>query len=93
MSGTPRVVLLIYPNAAFDGAVLRGIMRYSREHGPWVFYMSWEYPGLPLTMSEAVNAHDELRSLHPTTGVQSSVRLPDFEELSLIHISEPTRPY
>ena len=76
----PRVVLLIYPHAAYDSALLRGIMRYSREHGPWVFYLSWEYPGLPLTMFEALNAHEERISLQYTTGVQSRVRLPDFGE-------------
>jgi hypothetical protein len=78
----PRVVLLIYPHAAYDSALLRGTMRYSREHGPWVFYLSWEYPGLPLAMFEALNAHEERISLQRTTDVQSRVRLPDFGEWS-----------
>jgi LacI family transcriptional regulator len=79
MSDAPRVILLIYPNAAYDSAVLRGIMRYSREHGPWVFYLSCEYPGLPLTMSEAVNAHDDRISL-PRSATRSRFRLPSFED-------------
>jgi len=79
MSSTPRVVLLIYPNAAYDSAVFRGIMRYSREHGPWVFYPSWEFPGLPLTMSEAVNAHGDQISLRHS-GARSRVRLPSFDD-------------
>ena len=33
-----RVILLIDCASEFDRKLLRGVMKYSREHGPWLFY-------------------------------------------------------
>ena len=33
-----RVILLIDCASEFDRKLLRGMMRYSRENGPWLFY-------------------------------------------------------
>jgi LacI family transcriptional regulator len=34
----PKVILLIETSRAYGRALLRGITKYSRLHGPWVFY-------------------------------------------------------
>ena len=33
-----KVILLIDCSSEFDRKLLRGIMRYSRDNGPWLFY-------------------------------------------------------
>ena len=33
-----KVILLIDCASEFDRKLLRGIMKYSKEHGPWLFY-------------------------------------------------------
>jgi len=38
MNKVPRVILLIETSRAFGRGFLYGIARYSRIHGPWVFY-------------------------------------------------------
>ena len=38
MVKVPRVILLIETSRAYGRALLRGITKYSRLHGPWVFY-------------------------------------------------------
>ena len=47
MAETPRVVLLMNPGAGYDRGLLRGIARYARHYGPWVFLPYWEQPELP----------------------------------------------
>lgn len=37
---TPRVALLIETSRSYGRGMLRGIVRYSRLHGPWAFYLS-----------------------------------------------------
>jgi LacI family transcriptional regulator len=36
----PRVALLIETSREYGRALLRGVMRYARLHGPWSFYLS-----------------------------------------------------
>ena len=40
MAGTPKVALLIETSRGYGRALLRGIVRYSRLHGPWGFYVT-----------------------------------------------------
>lgn len=40
MAGTPRVALLVETSRGYGRALLRGIVRYSRLHGPWGFYLT-----------------------------------------------------
>jgi LacI family transcriptional regulator len=42
MPKTPKVLLLLETNRATGREILYGIVRYSRLHGPWIFY---NYPG------------------------------------------------
>jgi LacI family transcriptional regulator len=42
---TPRIMLLIESSRAYERALLRGIAKYSRQHGPWIFFREapfWE---------------------------------------------------
>ena len=48
MSGAPRVVLLMSPGVGYDRGLLRGIARYARNHGPWVFFLAGDQPGIPM---------------------------------------------
>jgi LacI family transcriptional regulator len=56
MPDVPRVILLLYPSAGYDRGVLQGIRRYARAHGPWIFYLAGEEPGLPLPEMETVSS-------------------------------------
>jgi len=38
MAKIPKVILLIETSRAYGRGLLRGIVKYSRLHGPWVFY-------------------------------------------------------
>jgi len=38
VSEIPKVILLVETSVAFGRGLLRGITKYSRLHGPWVFY-------------------------------------------------------
>lgn len=40
MATIPRVALLIETAREYGRGVLRGIMRYARQHGPWAFYVT-----------------------------------------------------
>jgi LacI family transcriptional regulator len=55
MASTPRVVLLMVPFAGYDRGLLDGIARYCQLHGPWVFYLSGDYPEVPLPVAESVS--------------------------------------
>ncbi|MBN2579156.1 MAG: DNA-binding transcriptional regulator [Pirellulales bacterium] len=48
-----RIVLLLFTYAKYDRALLRGVARYARLHGPWAFYLSGEDPLVPLPQVEA----------------------------------------
>jgi LacI family transcriptional regulator len=55
MHQTPKVVLLMSPFAGYERGLLRGIARYARFRGPWVFYLSGDQPGLPLPQIESLH--------------------------------------
>ena len=76
MSKSPRVVLLIYPHAAYDRAFFRGVIRYTREHEPWVFYLAWEYLRQPVASNSLQMAPTSDRRRR----TRSSDYLPDFED-------------
>ncbi len=40
MSGTPKIALLIETARGYGRALLRGVVRYGRLHGPWGFYVT-----------------------------------------------------
>jgi LacI family transcriptional regulator len=40
MTGTPKIALLIETARGYGRALLRGIVRYGRLHGPWGFYVT-----------------------------------------------------
>lgn len=40
MTGTPKIALLIETARGYGRNLLRGIVRYSRLHGPWGFYVT-----------------------------------------------------
>ncbi len=51
-----RVILMMDASSEFDRCLLRGMMRYSRENGPWTFYrLSSEYQAGGKSHSEVVN--------------------------------------
>jgi LacI family transcriptional regulator len=54
MSETPRVILLMFPFAAYDRGLLHGIARYSQLHGPWFFCLSGDHPGVPIPDYDSV---------------------------------------
>jgi LacI family transcriptional regulator len=51
-----RVVLLLFTEAKYDRALLRGVARYARLCGPWLFYLSSEDPRLAVPQLEAFNS-------------------------------------
>ncbi len=53
MARIPRVLLLLYSSAGYDRSVLQGIARYAHIHGPWIFHLAGEEPGLPLPEMES----------------------------------------
>jgi LacI family transcriptional regulator len=55
MGDVPRVILLLYPHAGYDRGLLQGIGRYARAHGPWIFYVAGDEPGLPVPEVEALS--------------------------------------
>jgi LacI family transcriptional regulator len=50
-----RVFLLLFSQAKYDRALLRGVARFARLHGPWVFSLSGEDPQIHMPQMEAVN--------------------------------------
>ena len=55
MTETPRVVLLMHPFAGYDRGLLEGIARYAQLHGPWVFCLSGDHPGVPMPDSDSTS--------------------------------------
>jgi LacI family transcriptional regulator len=55
MTETPRVALLMIPFAGYDRGLLQGIARYTQLHGPWVFCLSGDHPGVPMPRTESIN--------------------------------------
>jgi LacI family transcriptional regulator len=40
MVGSPKVALLVETSRGYGRGLLRGIMKYSRLHGPWQFHLT-----------------------------------------------------
>jgi len=76
MASTPRVVLLMIPFAGYDRGLLDGIARYCQLHGPWVFYLSGDYPEVPLPVME--NLSGSLTGREYWSGMLRSSPLPDL---------------
>lgn len=76
MSRPRSVVLFVYPFAGYDRALLGGIGRYARHHGPWAFHVSGEYPGLPMPEPETVSVSRV--EVEHARGVRSRMVLPDL---------------
>jgi LacI family transcriptional regulator len=76
MATARRVVLLLIPFAGYDRGLLGGIGRYSQVHGPWAFYLSGDYPGVPLPVSESHNG--ELVGLEYLWGSMGNTTLPNL---------------
>lgn len=75
----PKVVLLVSPFAGYERSLLRGIARYARFRGPWVFYLSGDHPRLPLPRMEARGGLPlEFRRVAPARGRYG---LPDLHRL------------
>lgn len=75
MADVPYVILLMYPYAGLDRSMLHGIVRYARIHGPWIFHLAGEEPGLPLPDVEAVSG---LPVKAFQVGARRRVNLPDL---------------
>jgi LacI family transcriptional regulator len=61
MKKLPRVALLIESSRTYGRELVRGIMRYSRIHGPWVF--PWAFYRQKLFYVERGSEHAELEHL------------------------------
>lgn len=63
MPDTLRVVLLMNPGAGYERGVFRGIARYARHYGSWVFLPFWEQQGMSKVMPmETRLSHGRVRS-------------------------------
>jgi LacI family transcriptional regulator len=76
MATAHRIVLLLIPFAGYDRELLRGIARYSQVHGPWAFYLSGDYPGVPVPITESLNG--ELLGLEYLWGSMGNTSLPNL---------------
>ena len=57
MNESPRVALLMIPFAGYNRGLLEGIARYAQLHGPWVFFLSGEYPEVPFPTSDSLSGN------------------------------------
>jgi hypothetical protein len=76
MASTPRVILLMIPFSGYDRGLLEGVARYCQLHGPWVFYLSGDYPEVPLPVVE--NLSGNLTGREYLSGLMRSSPLPDL---------------
>jgi LacI family transcriptional regulator len=76
MASTPRVILLMIPFSGYDRGLLEGVARYCQLHGPWVFYLSGDYPEVPLPVAE--NLSGNLTGREYLSGLMRSSPLPDL---------------
>ena len=70
----PHVVLLMAPEAGYDRDLLCGIARYAALHGPWVFHLAGDYPGLPLPQRESVSVFSTAKKRSGATRSRLSFR-------------------
>jgi LacI family transcriptional regulator len=76
MKETPRVVLLMIPFAGYDRGLLEGIARYAQLHGPWMFFISGDYPEMPLPTSDSLSG--EFVGVEYMSGMLSGMSLPNL---------------
>jgi LacI family transcriptional regulator len=74
MNAQRNIALIVYPYAGYDRALLRGIATYGRHHGPWVFHLSGDWPGLPLPEAEAISVTGSREGHAGPRGSQRSIR-------------------
>lgn len=55
MPEAPRVVLLMIPFTGYDRGLLDGIARYTQVQSPWVYYLSGDYPEVPLPAPDSLS--------------------------------------
>ena len=55
MPEAPRVVLLMIPFTGYDRGLLEGIARYTQVQSPWVYYLSGDYPEVPLPSPDSLS--------------------------------------
>jgi LacI family transcriptional regulator len=70
MPEMPRVILLLSHQAGYDRAIIQGVVRYSRIHGPWNLCLAGAEPGLPLPEMEAFSG----KPIATTGGIQTLSR-------------------
>ena len=76
MTETPRVVLMMVPFAGYDRGLLEGFARYTQLHRPWVFYLSGDYPEVPLPASDSLSG--KFTGLEYVSGVLAATPLPSL---------------
>ena len=67
---------MMVPFAGYDRGLLEGIARYAHLHGPWVFYLSGDYPEVPLPTSDSLSG--KLTGLEYISGVVGATPLPSL---------------
>lgn len=76
MPEAPRVVLLMIPFTGYDRGLLDGIARYAQMQGPWVFYLSGDYPDVPLPAPDSLSG--EFRWPEYASGVVAAMPFPNL---------------
>lgn len=64
------------PFAGYDRGLLEGISRYAQLHGPWVFFLSGDYPEVPLPTPDSVSG--KFVGQEYMSSVVQNVSLPDL---------------
>jgi len=80
MSHLPQVALLLSPSAGYERALLRGIARYARLHGPWLLHLLGHDPQPPLLEPESLSSlplEVQLRSR------RRQAQMPDLRKLGV----------
>ena len=91
MTKTPRVVLLLHPYAGYDRGLLQGIARYAQLHGPWVFCLSGDQPGVPVPDSDSITGETFPMKMVPRAPSKTSFSLRRFGATGIIgRIQTPT---
>ncbi len=72
-NGVPRVALLVETSLGYGRALLRGVVRYARLHGPWAFYLQ------PGGLSQPLPKMEEWGG----TGIIARIETPEIAEAVL----------
>jgi len=90
MPKIPKVILLIETSRAFGRGILRGITRYSRLHGPWVFYR--EVGGLEKALPRLKDWRANGIIMRDSTTGKKALK-PEFPVIVLVHFKGPRGVY